>query len=128
MYPGHLNPNVQEPVYRILGSEQNIILCEPLLYYDFVLLLTNSHIVLTDSGGIQEAAPSLDVPMLVVRNTTEPPEGVEADCAKLIGVTKESIVEGVSKLFSHEELHRSMAEARNPFGEGHAAQRIVDLL
>ena len=128
VYPVHLNPNVQEPVHRILGQIENIHLCDPLPYPEFAQLLTRSYLVLTDSGGIQEEAPALNVPVLVMRKITERPEGIAAGCAKLVGVTERSITDGVSELLDNEQTHRAMAEAANPYGDGRAAERIIRLL
>jgi UDP-N-acetylglucosamine 2-epimerase (non-hydrolysing) len=128
VYPVHLNPNVQEPVYRILGKIDNIHLCDPMSYPDFVNLLANSYLVLTDSGGIQEEAPALDLPVLVMRKTTERPEGVNAGCARLVGVSEKSIIDGVAEILGSDQIHQSMATAINPYGDGHAATRILDRL
>lgn len=130
IYPVHLNPNVREPVERILNSKRssNIHLLEPLGYLPFVSLLSLAHLVLTDSGGIQEEAPSLGKPVLVMRDTTERPEAVIAGTVKLIGTNKEQIVRNVSLLLTENELYQQMAKTMNPYGDGKAAERIVKQL
>lgn len=128
VYPVHLNPNVKEPVYRILGNSERILLVEPLPYAPFVWLMDNSYMILTDSGGIQEEAPSLGKPVLVMREVTERPEGIEAGCVALVGVDRKKIVEGVSNLLSDENLYKKMSQAKNPYGDGKAAERIVEAL
>jgi UDP-N-acetylglucosamine 2-epimerase (non-hydrolysing) len=128
VYPVHPNPNVRKPVFEQLGNIENVHLIEPLAYSDFVLLLMNSYLVLTDSGGIQEEAPTLDLPVLVMRKNTERPEGLAAGCTRLVGVTEESIVEGVEQLLSDKQSYKSMAEAKNPYGDGTAARKILELL
>jgi len=127
-YPVHLNPNVREPVQRIIGGIDRIHLMEPLDYEPFVYLMKRSYFVLTDSGGIQEEAPSLGKPVLVMREVTERPEAVEAGTAKLVGTQTESIVEEAQKLLDQPEEYEKMAHTRNPFGDGRASQRIVDIL
>jgi UDP-N-acetylglucosamine 2-epimerase (non-hydrolysing) len=125
VYPVHLNPNVQAVVNRRLGNIENIRLIEPQPYAEFVALLANCRLALTDSGGVQEEAPSLGKPVLVMRDTTERPEGVVAGTAKLVGANAEAIVAEVSRLLSEEADYRQMAEAVNPYGDGRAAQRIL---
>ena len=125
IYPVHLNPNVQEPVYRLLSGVPNIALLPPLEYLTMVHLLQAARLVLTDSGGIQEEATGLGKPTLVLRNTTERPEGVEAGVLKLVGWNPEKIVREASQLFEDENAYRAMVSAENPFGDGHAAERIV---
>ena len=125
IYPVHLNPNVQEPVYRILGRRDRIFLTEPVPYDVMVHLMKASYLVLTDSGGIQEEAPSLGKPVLVMRTETERPEGIEAGTAKLVGPFKDRIVEETEKLLHDEAEYTRMAKAVNPYGDGHAAERIV---
>ncbi len=125
IYPVHLNPNVQEPVYRLLNGVQNIALLPPLEYLTMVHLLRAARLVLTDSGGIQEEATGLGKPTLVLRNTTERPEGVEAGVLKLVGWDTERIVYEAGRLLEDENAYRSMVKAENPFGDGHAAERIV---
>jgi len=129
VYPMHLNPNVRKPVLEILGekaSHSNIFLIEPLDYLPFVYLMSKSCILLTDSGGIQEEAPGLGKPVLVMRDTTERPEAVEAGTVKLVGTDKNKIVDSVSELIESERAYQKMAKANNPYGDGRASERIVD--
>jgi UDP-N-acetylglucosamine 2-epimerase (non-hydrolysing) len=128
IYPVHLNPNVQEPVYRILGGLERIVLTDPVEYDVLAHLMKASHLVLTDSGGIQEEAPSLGKPVLVMRTETERPEGVEAGTAKLVGPFAEKIVSETEILVKNDLAYRQMARAVNPYGDGHAAERIVEVL
>ncbi|MGQ0604266.1 MAG: non-hydrolyzing UDP-N-acetylglucosamine 2-epimerase [Anaerolineales bacterium] len=128
VYPVHPNPNIQEPAKRILGSVSNIQLTEPTDYLTFVHLLKRSTLVLTDSGGIQEEAPSLGVPVLVLRHITERPEAVEADTARLVGPLREAIVREASRLLDDPVAHAQMARAVNPYGDGRAVERIVAAL
>ncbi|RJQ25930.1 UDP-N-acetylglucosamine 2-epimerase (non-hydrolyzing) [Candidatus Parcubacteria bacterium] len=128
VYPVHLNPNVREPVNRILGGHPRIHLIEPLSYAPFVWLMDRTTIVLTDSGGVQEEAPSLGKPVLVMRETTERPEGITAGNALLVGVQKERIVDGLKQLLCNPEKRTAMAAVNNPYGDGLAAKRIVDIL
>jgi UDP-N-acetylglucosamine 2-epimerase (non-hydrolysing) len=128
VYPVHLNPNVQMPVNRILGDHPRVHLMEPLSYEPFVWLMDRSEIVLTDSGGVQEEAPSLGKPVLVMRETTERPEGIAAGNALLIGSRKERIVEGLKMLLDNHEKRNSMAAVNNPYGDGSAAKKIVNIL
>ncbi|OGV18148.1 MAG: UDP-N-acetylglucosamine 2-epimerase [Lentisphaerae bacterium GWF2_38_69] len=125
VYPVHLNPNVQEPVTRILKGHKNIYLIEPPNYLQFVFLMTLSHIILTDSGGIQEEAPSLGKPVLVLRDITERPEAVTAGAVKLVGTQTNSIIDSVMLLTTDEQIYNAMSYAHNPFGDGKASQRIV---
>ena len=125
IYPVHLNPNVQEPAYRILGNKPNITLLPPLDYLPLVNVMKHSTIVLTDSGGIQEEAPGLGVPTLVLRNTTERPEGVEAGTLKLVGTDPNVIIKEARHLLDDPGAHAAMSGAKNPYGDGHAAERIV---
>lgn len=125
IYPVHLNPRVQEPVNRTLGDVKNIHLISPQPYRPFVRLMRGSHVILTDSGGVQEEAPSLGKPVLVMRDNTERPEGVDAGTVKLIGPHTGPIVDELSRLIDDEEHYRSMANARNPYGDGKGASRIV---
>jgi UDP-N-acetylglucosamine 2-epimerase (non-hydrolysing) len=125
VYPVHLNPNVQEPVRRILANRPNIRLILPQDYLPFVYLMNQAHIILTDSGGIQEEAPSLGKPVLVMREVTERPEAVAAGTVRLVGTDATTIVEEVSWLLDHEEAYRGMSQAINPYGDGHAAERIA---
>ena len=128
VYPVHLNPNVQKPVYNILSKIKNIYLIEPLEYLPFVYLMDKCYLVLTDSGGIQEEAPGLGKPVLVMRNTTERPEAVDAGTVILVGVDKEKIVNEVSKLLDNKSHYEKMSKAHNPYGDGEAAKRIVAFL
>ncbi len=128
VYPVHLNPHIQGPVYELLRGVENITLTEPLDYLSFVGLIKRCYIVLTDSGGLQEEAPSLGKPVLVLRNVTERPEGIQAKVAKLIGTNSEHICEEVSRLLLDQTAYRGMSVAVNPYGDGHAAERICDTL
>jgi UDP-N-acetylglucosamine 2-epimerase (non-hydrolysing) len=126
VYPVHLNPNVQEPVRRILADGANVRLIEPQDYLPFVHLMTQAHIILTDSGGIQEEAPALGKPVLVMRDVTERPEAVAAGTIRLVGTDVTAIVEQASALLDHDIAYRRMSHAINPYGDGHAAERIVN--
>jgi UDP-N-acetylglucosamine 2-epimerase (non-hydrolysing) len=125
VYPVHLNPNVQEPVRRILTNRPNIHLIPPQDYLPFVYLMTQAHLILTDSGGIQEEAPSLGKPVLVMREVTERPEAVAAGTVRLVGTDPATIVQEASSLLDNEIAYRRMTQAINPYGDGHAAERIV---
>jgi len=124
----HLNPNVREPVNRLLAGIANIHLIEPLDYLPFVYLMNRAHIILTDSGGIQEEAPSLGKPVLVMRDTTERPEAVQAGTVKLIGTMVAAITQHLRTLLTDNVAYNSMAFAHNPYGDGHACQRILQAL
>ncbi|MBN9473045.1 MAG: UDP-N-acetylglucosamine 2-epimerase (non-hydrolyzing) [Burkholderiales bacterium] len=128
LYPVHLNPNVREPVNRLLTDIPNVHLIEPLEYLPFVYLMHRSALILTDSGGIQEEAPSLGKPVLVMRDTTERPEAVEAGTVRLVGTDADNIVRHVSELLKDTQAYDSMAYAHNPYGDGKACARIVDAL
>ncbi len=128
IYPVHLNPNVQEPVVEILGGHPRIILAAPFSYKHFIAHLDTAYFVLTDSGGIQEEAPALGKPVLVMRDVTERPEGVKAGVAKLVGAHEDLIIRHASLLLDNEEAYRAMAKAENPYGDGKASQRIVNAL
>lgn len=128
VYPVHLNPNVQEPVQRILGTHPNIHLIAPQDYLPFVYLMQQAHIILTDSGGIQEEAPSLGKPVLVMRDTTERPEAVAAGTVKLIGTDSAALVKAALDLLDDAQAYQAMSQAHNPYGDGQAAQRIAALL
>lgn len=128
VYPVHLNPNVQEPVKRLLGGLTNVHLIEPLDYEPFVFLLRHAHLVLTDSGGIQEEAPSLGKPVLVMRDVTERPEAVTAGTVRLVGADRSRIVSNVAELLDNESSYKSMSRAHNPYGDGEACSRIIDVL
>ncbi len=125
VYPVHLNPQVQQPVRRILGGIPGVKLVEPLSYEPFVWLLDRSEIVLTDSGGVQEEAPSLGKPVLVMRETTERPEGVAAGNARLVGTGEEAVLQALIELIEHPGKRVAMASVRNPYGDGAAARQIV---
>ena len=130
VYPMHLNPNVRKPIKEVFGEnrQSNLFFIEPLEYLSFVYLMEKSHIVLTDSGGIQEEAPGLGKPVLVMRNTTERPEALEAGTVKLVGTDYDKIVSEVSSLLDNTEYYKRMSLAVNPYGDGHACRRIVDAL
>jgi UDP-N-acetylglucosamine 2-epimerase (non-hydrolysing) len=128
VYPVHLNPNVQEPVGRILGGLSNVALIEPLEYLPFVWLMDSADVILTDSGGIQEEGPSLGKPVLVMRAVTERPEAVEAGTVMLVGTERAKIIEGMERVLLDRELYRRMSRAHNPYGDGKAAGRIADIL
>ncbi len=127
-YPVHLNPNVREPVYRILNGVERIHLFEPPPYFGFVWLLSRSHVILTDSGGVQEEAPSLNKPVLVTRRVTERPEGVEAGCARLVGVDTDAIVSATETLLNDPAEYERMSAAINPYGDGTASEKTADAL
>lgn len=128
VYPVHLNPNVSEPVNRLLAGIDNIHLIEPLDYLPFVYLMNRAYLILTDSGGIQEEAPSLGKPVLVMRDTTERPEAVAAGTVKLVGTDVAAITSGLRTLLTDERAYQSMAYAHNPYGDGKACLRIIDTL
>ncbi|MCF7914819.1 MAG: UDP-N-acetylglucosamine 2-epimerase (non-hydrolyzing) [Spirochaetaceae bacterium] len=128
VYPVHLNPNVQGPVYELLNNQQNIYLINPLDYRPFTFLMNKCDIVLTDSGGIQEEAPSLGKPVLVMRDTTERPEAVEAGTVRLVGTNTDTIVNAVNELLHNRESYLRMSRAHNPYGDGKAAARIREYL
>jgi UDP-N-acetylglucosamine 2-epimerase (non-hydrolysing) len=128
VYPVHLNPNVQEPVLRLLGEIPNIYLIPPLDYLPMVQLIKRARLILTDSGGLQEEAPAFGVPVLVMRAVTERPEGIEAGTVKLVGTDPEYIITETRRLLDDPNAHAKMANAINPYGDGHAAQRIIAAL
>jgi UDP-N-acetylglucosamine 2-epimerase len=128
VYPVHLNPNVQQPVHHILGQQDRVFLVPPVDYLSFVGLMDRSYLIITDSGGIQEEAPSLAKPVLVTRETTERPEAVEAGLARLVGTSRERIVEEVGRLLTDDGLYARMCRGHNPYGDGRAAERIIDAL
>ena len=128
VYPVHLNPNVQQPVNAILSAVPNVHLVAPLDYEPFVYLLKNSHIVLTDSGGIQEEAPSLGKPVLVMRDVTERPEAIAAGTVRLVGADRDRIVSNVAELLDNEASYALMSKAHNPYGDGKACERIISVL
>lgn len=126
IYPVHLNPNVQDPVRSLLGERKNVRLLSPQPYHCFVRLMSRAKLLLTDSGGVQEEAPSLGKPVLVMRDTTERPEGVEAGTVRLVGAERQAIIDSVSELLTDSAKYRAMAEAQNPYGDGQASRRIVE--
>lgn len=128
VYPVHLNPNVQQPVKRLLGDVPNITLLPPLDYYPWVHLIKPASLMLTDSGGLQEEAPGLGVPVLVMREVTERPEGVQAGTVRLVGTDPERIISETRRLLDDPQAHYEMAQAVNPYGDGHAAPRIVQAI
>ncbi len=128
VYPVHLNPNVREPVNRLLAGVSNIHLIEPLDYLPFVYMMNRSYLILTDSGGIQEEAPSLGKPVLVMRDTTERPEAVDAGTVKLVGTDVDVITRNLSSLLTNAEAYRQMSFAHNPYGDGEACTRIIETL
>lgn len=128
VYPVHLNPNVQRPVHRILGDTERVYLIPPLDYLPFVYLMERSYLIITDSGGIQEEAPTLRKPVLVTRETTERPEAVETGLAKVVGTSRERILAEASRLLTDPQAYAAMARGGNPYGDGQAAGRIVDIL
>lgn len=128
LYPVHLNPNVREPVHRLLDKLDNVHLIEPTDYLPFVYLMNRSSIILTDSGGIQEEAPSLGKPVLVMRDTTERPEAVDAGTVKLVGTDVTRIVSELTELLNDEAAYKKMSFAHNPYGDGKACSRILDAL
>jgi len=128
VYPVHLNPSVQQPVNELLSGVPNIHLIEPVEYEQFIFLMSKSYMILTDSGGVQEEAPSLGKPVLVMREVTERPEGIEAGVVKLVGTDSMSIVTSVAELLDNDATYKRMAEAVNPYGDGKASERIVDIL
>lgn len=128
IYPVHLNPNVLKPVHEILDGINNVFLIKPLEYLPFLYLMEKCYLVLTDSGGIQEEAPSLGKPVLVMRDTTERPEAVEAGTVELVGTNKELIVNKVIELIKDKNKYESMSMAHNPYGDGNASDRIQQYL
>ncbi|QFT08582.1 non-hydrolyzing UDP-N-acetylglucosamine 2-epimerase [Vibrio sp. THAF190c] len=128
LYPMHLNPNVREPVNRLLAHIDNIYLIEPQQYLPFIYLMNRAHIILTDSGGIQEEAPSLGKPVLVMRDTTERPEAVDAGTVKLVGTNTGVIVDSLNSLLTDETAYQAMSFAHNPYGDGNACQKILNEL
>ena len=128
VYPVHLNPNVQKPVKEILSDTPNIHLIEPLQYESFIYMMNKSYFIITDSGGVQEEAPSLGKPVLVMRDTTERPEAVEAGTVKLVGTNKETIIKEAQKLIDDENEYNKMSKAHNPYGDGKACEKIVKFI
>ncbi len=128
IYPVHLNPNVKEPVNRLLSNINNIHLIEPLCYEDFIYLMDKSYFIITDSGGIQEEAPSLGKPVLVMRDTTERPEAVEFGTVKLVGTNRDKIIKEAQNLIDNKMEYDKMSKAHNPYGDGKACKRIVEFI
>jgi UDP-N-acetylglucosamine 2-epimerase (non-hydrolysing) len=128
VYPVHLNPNVQKPVHEILSGIKNIYLIEPLQYEQFIYLMDKSYFIITDSGGVQEEAPSLGKPVLVMRDTTERPEALEAGTVKLVGTNKNKIIKEALDLINNEEAYTKMSKAHNPYGEGKACEKIIKFI
>ena len=128
IYPVHLNPKVQEPVNRILSGLKNVILIDPLAYQDFIWLMNRSKIIITDSGGVQEEAPSLGKPVLVMRDTTERPEAVEVGTVLLVGTNKDLIISKALNLLNNKQAFEKMSKLHNPYGDGLASKRIVKFI
>ncbi|WP_299363743.1 non-hydrolyzing UDP-N-acetylglucosamine 2-epimerase [Winogradskyella sp.] len=128
IYPVHLNPRVQEPVYNLLGSVENIHLIKPLSYPAFVWLMNKSYLILTDSGGVQEEAPSLGKPVLVMRDTTERPEALQVGTVLLVGTDKSKIIKETNRLLNSKSNYDTMSKLHNPYGDGKASERIVDYI
>ena len=128
VYPVHLNPNVQKPVKEILSDVSNVYLIDPLQYEQFIYLMSQSYFIITDSGGVQEEAPSLGKPVLVMRDTTERPEALEAGTVKLVGTDMQVIIEEAQKLLDNDEAYEKMSRAHNPYGDGKACEKIVNFI
>ena len=128
IYPVHLNPNVQKPVFELLEGIDNVYLIDPLQYESFIYLMNKAYFIITDSGGVQEEAPSLGKPVLVMRDTTERPEALEAGTVKLVGTNYERIVQEAQKLIDDQASYDSMSKAHNPYGDGEACQRIIEFI
>jgi UDP-N-acetylglucosamine 2-epimerase (non-hydrolysing) len=128
VYPVHLNPNVEDPVRKILGATSRVILLPPVSYLEFVALMDRSHFILTDSGGVQEEAPTFRKPLLVMREVTERPEGIEVGVARLVGTSERCIVAEAHRLLSDPAHYAAMASGHNPYGDGTAAARIARTL
>ena len=128
VYPVHLNPNVQKPVKEILSNVSNVFLIEPLQYESFIYMMNKSHFIITDSGGVQEEAPSLGKPVLVMRDTTERPEAVEAGTVKLVGTNSKTIIDEAQKLLDDKTEYEKMSKAHNPYGDGKACEKIVNFI
>lgn len=128
VYPVHLNPNVQKPVKEILSNTSNVYLINPLQYEQFIYMMNKSYFIITDSGGVQEEAPSLGKPVLVMRDTTERPEAVEAGTVKLVGTNPQIIIKKAQKLLDDENEYEKMSKAHNPYGDGKACDRIVEFI
>ena len=128
VYPVHLNPNVQEPVLNLLSGISNVFLIAPLDYEPFIYLMSKSYLILTDSGGIQEEAPSLGKPVLVMRDTTERPEAIDAGTVKLVGTNPKNIIEEVTRLIEDTHCYASMSQSHNPYGDGHSCEKIINFI
>jgi len=128
VYPVHLNPNVQEPVKKILSNVSNVYLIDPLQYESFIYLMNKSHFIITDSGGVQEEAPSLGKPVLVMRDTTERPEALEAGTVKLVGTNSQKIIQEAQKLLDDNKEYEKMSKSHNPYGNGQACEKIVKFI
>ena len=128
VYPVHLNPNVRKPVNKLLNDIKNIYLIKPLAYDNFIYLMQKSYIIITDSGGIQEEAPAIGKPVLVMRDTSERPEAISAGTAKLVGTNIENIVKECEQLICNEESYKEMSMAHNPYGDGFSSQRIIEAI
>ena len=128
IYPVHLNPNVQEPVFKLLSNINNIFLIEPLQYEEFIYLMSKAYFIITDSGGIQEEAPSLGKPVLVLRDTTERPEALKAGTVKLVGTDKNKIIKEATTLLNDKKEYEKMSKAHNPYGDGKASEKIIKIL
>ena len=128
VYPVHLNPNVQKPVYQVLGKINNVTLIKPVDYSEMLFLMSKSYLILTDSGGIQEEAPSLKIPVLVMRDKTERPEGVQIGCCKLVGNDTDTIVKTAKRVLTSPKVYRAMQRGKNPYGDGRASERIVNII
>ena len=128
VFPVHRNPVVRDVVNRVLGDNERVILTEPLDYLTFISMMRSATLIMSDSGGVQEEAPSLDVPVLVLRETTERPEALDTGAIRLVGTTREGIAQSAREVLGDSGLYRRMADAANPFGDGHAAERIVTVL
>ena len=128
IYPVHLNPHVQVPVTKILSDVSGVHLVEPVNYLDFIYLMNRSYLIITDSGGVQEEAPSLGKPVLVTRNTTERPEGIEVGSAKIVGTDADTIIKQTNLLLTNKAEYQKMANTNNPYGDGKAAKRIIDFV
>jgi len=128
VYPVHLNPNVQKPVLALLSDIKNIYLIKPLQYEQFIYMMEKSFFIITDSGGVQEEAPSLGKPVLVMRDTTERPEAIEAGTVKLVGTDTQLIIREAQALLDDKEVYKTMSQASNPYGDGHACEKVVEVL
>ncbi|HIP47596.1 MAG TPA: UDP-N-acetylglucosamine 2-epimerase (non-hydrolyzing), partial [Lutibacter sp.] len=128
VYPVHLNPNVQKPVKTLLSNVSNIYLIEPLQYEQFIYMMDKSYFIITDSGGVQEEAPSLGKPVLVMRETTERPEALDAGTVKLVGTDTALIIKEAQELIENKESYDQMSKAHNPYGDGHACEKIIKFI